>query len=1232
MSQPTNVSVAELLDFADRVCVQLSTGAQPGKQLAIEQSSAEPGRAYQRMLDEQTPPTVTEDDTDDDDDAADSAPSRRKALPMLDRSAFLYQGEKLGRDFQCNTCMLWTGPEHNTCAIHGKRPIDGDDSCNFYLYGKPNPKLASRERELVKPEESGLVSRPVRCQNCGFFRADKSGCHFYHTLNTLRPETFRLDERVEPGGCCTANSKPGVRMSLAPEADMVVPFYKQIRAVVRGAISKPEQFAVGAWHKPPPKTPQNTPLMGSPPKPTTEAEQKSTDKAADQGGPAVPPNPEHHAAAQSWLGMAEHLPVKMYQAARDHVAKHYQQLEQRYGRAMATTIIGTALAGTALPVPGSGLVAAAPLVGLAELYHHLHGGQQQQPEQPPVKMALDDEPTDSTSADPAALAKEFVHKVIGDWSWVGEPGTPEENKSEADKGEPHEHVPNAPENAPAQPQQANQHAAGTGVANQGSGPAKPMPGTPQHPLPLAPASQQLHPQVAANLRAAEQAIRAKGDKPTQGVTAPSVQPTGARFSNEWQHHAPAGGADIGGTHFTGGEFIPNEVWDKMTSDEAKSLTAGYHKDADDGRRNSEAGARDSGLPAGAGNKPREGGGADSNTAADGGAEHWTGGDKFPATYREHINHAIAEMPEAVQTYIKNTQPHFQYIDKAEFETLPGFIKSALAGSAAACLNHGRIMFMEGKEPDRKTIQHELVHNAWGTIPDSVVDKAAAEAVADGAAIYKQASRRKFDVDDRADQMIARRMVSSIRRGRDKTFGLELDLMIPPAGIEKLAQRAGVKILAPQYLVIALHSYMAKRGGYQLAGQYAREEVLAYRAMHDDALASEVFKYSYPAPKEPGGYKPVLDKQKGEWVIRRVGNYDLPRSDDLPSNRWFNKDWGAAVKAADDANAARLPRSQKMQDDWDKAARDSDKLSLQLSNWERFLTKSGHVGWKNNVSGERRYQANEPGVLHHGAPDAGAQQSAATDAVPAPESDPATAELRDNISKLAQASLTKSAGTIAPALGAQYAATLDRVLKQMPSIAMRRMTEALKKFRFYPSIGVLTKAGLDKMRDSGQTGGDEPQPGDLIGGWYDTSTNTINLDGGADIGGDYPDSAGHVYAHELGHAIDFGGVGRIPGAQPLSAAGTWLDAWTKEIMGPVEHNPVNYHLIRPTMVPRLTEYARTTPQEGFAEFCRLLYNRPALVIGNRDAAWQAHLQRVEHDFPQCWEFFKKHSLVPDGSVT
>jgi hypothetical protein len=120
---------------------------------------------------------------------------------MSDRSVFLYLDPKPGADSQCGTCYLWI--KGDRCWIHGPRvKVTASMACCFYLKGKPLPTTVSPPAAMVTPEESGLVDREVRCENCRHY--DDRRCRFFALLNSRLSALFHLATDVDPRGCCTA--------------------------------------------------------------------------------------------------------------------------------------------------------------------------------------------------------------------------------------------------------------------------------------------------------------------------------------------------------------------------------------------------------------------------------------------------------------------------------------------------------------------------------------------------------------------------------------------------------------------------------------------------------------------------------------------------------------------------------------------------------------------------------------------------------------------------------------------------------------------------------------------------------------------------------------------------------------------------------------------------------------------------------------------------------------------
>lgn len=89
----------------------------------------------------------------------------------------------------------------------------------------------------------------------------------------------------------------------------------------------------------------------------------------------------HAAGGAEWAELPGHverlerlvtaLPPAIWHRVSTAVRTKYEFLEGRYGRATAVAIVAAGVVGSAVPLPGTGIVAIAPVIGLAELHHRL---------------------------------------------------------------------------------------------------------------------------------------------------------------------------------------------------------------------------------------------------------------------------------------------------------------------------------------------------------------------------------------------------------------------------------------------------------------------------------------------------------------------------------------------------------------------------------------------------------------------------------------------------------------------------------------------------------------------------------------------------------------------------------------------------------------------------------------------------------------------------------------------
>lgn len=184
--------------------------------------------------------------------------------------------------------------------------------------------------------------------------------------------------------------------------------------------------------------------------------------------------------------------------------------------------------------------------------------------------------------------------------------------------------------------------------------------------------------------------------------------------------------------------------------------------------------------------------------------------------------------------------------------------------------------------------------------------------------------------------------------------------------------------------------------------------------------------------------------------------------------------------------------------------------------------------------------------------------------------------------------------LAPDQRADYSAAVTRVAGAMNDRARELLAEGVREVTWHPGLGTLT---ADYQQS---TGGDVP-PGRVVNGFFSHGRRRLVLDGhtakrqAPGMGGEQTNVHG-TYAHEMTHAIDYGGR--------FSNTREWQTAFLEEIVGE-RGSP-----------PALSEYARLhrDPAEGMAEFGRALWGSdvPAEVTVAR--------------FPKCAAFFKANGLL------
>jgi hypothetical protein len=130
----------------------------------------------------------------------------------VNRAAFLYLDPvRPAANFaQCVRCRDWVRGDRK-CVIHGPTVnVPGTASCGFFVDGPTQPP-GTKTHAWVTPEESGLVNRDVRCENCKYYENEdnESECGLFRMLNGWHHDMFELDEKVDKHGCCNAQTPGG---------------------------------------------------------------------------------------------------------------------------------------------------------------------------------------------------------------------------------------------------------------------------------------------------------------------------------------------------------------------------------------------------------------------------------------------------------------------------------------------------------------------------------------------------------------------------------------------------------------------------------------------------------------------------------------------------------------------------------------------------------------------------------------------------------------------------------------------------------------------------------------------------------------------------------------------------------------------------------------------------------------------------------------------------------------
>jgi len=165
--------------------------------------------------------------------------------------------------------------------------------------------------------------------------------------------------------------------------------------------------------------------------------------------------------------------------------------------------------------------------------------------------------------------------------------------------------------------------------------------------------------------------------------------------------------------------------------------------------------------------------------------------------------------------------------------------------------------------------------------------------------------------------------------------------------------------------------------------------------------------------------------------------------------------------------------------------------------------------------------------------------------------------------------------------------MDTVIVRMSVAAQKHVVESLGKTTFHNSS--------ESLRRAAEIYGGNYMQGENVGGFYVGGGNkkgSLHVNGGSESG-KHSMRRSHVYAHELGHAVDHGGR--------YSSTKEWKSIWDSEL------NQVD---------TGVSDYSRVNPEEGFAEFFRLVLS---VDHGQIKTRW-----------PQAYDYMSKMKLIRGGS--
>lgn len=174
----------------------------------------------------------------------------------------------------------------------------------------------------------------------------------------------------------------------------------------------------------------------------------------------------------------------------------------------------------------------------------------------------------------------------------------------------------------------------------------------------------------------------------------------------------------------------------------------------------------------------------------------------------------------------------------------------------------------------------------------------------------------------------------------------------------------------------------------------------------------------------------------------------------------------------------------------------------------------------------------------------------------------------------------------------YRVATNRALGSMSRYALQSLALTVQEIDY--------RGNVDGVTAEFMAMGGARRNGEVVYAFWSGTSGKLVLDGTADLTGR---DAGvgatwEIYAHEFTHAIDTSGPSGTM-SDRYSTTQEWQEAWTDEIYA---HG---------TGAAPLSEYARNSMSEGFAEYGRLVLKSP---------------RAAQEKFPRSWAYWKLHQLV------